>query len=134
MIVATWQVGQLFWSMLWFFLFFMMIWVVVLVFSDIFRSRDLGGWSKALWTLFVIFTPWLGVFVYLVARGNGIADRRMERAYGAESPMGYYPPPTVVTAGQPSPAGDLSALVDLRDRGVIDDAEFQAMKTRVVAS
>jgi hypothetical protein len=135
-IYAEWQVGQVLWSMLWFFLFFMLIWVVVLVFSDIFRSRDLGGWGKALWTLFIIFLPWLGVFAYLLARGNGIADRRMERAYGygVDPQMAYSPPPTMATAGSPSPAGDLSALADLRDRGVIDDAEFQAMKTRVVAS
>jgi hypothetical protein len=135
---AEWQVGQVLWSMLWFFLFFMLIWVVVMVFSDIFRSRDLSGWGKALWTLFIIFLPWLGVFVYLLARGQGMADRRYSGAYayGAEPPMGYYsaPPPAPAGAMPASPAGDLSALADLHDRGVIDDAEFQAMKHRVVAS
>jgi hypothetical protein len=83
-ILATWQVGQLFWSMLWFALLFMLIWAVISVFADIFRSRDLSGWSKALWTLFIVFLPWLGVFLYLVVRGNSIAERRYDPAYGAE--------------------------------------------------
>jgi hypothetical protein len=113
--------------MLWFALFFMLIWVVISVFMDIFRSRDLSGWSKALWTLFIVFLPWLGVFVYLVARGNTMADRRFDENYGV-GPMGTYPTPVAA-----SPTGDLTALADLRDRGVIDEAEFQVMKQKVVA-
>ena len=75
MVFAEWQVGEVFWAMLWFSLFFMWIWVVITVFADIFRSRDLSGWGKALWTLFVIFLPFLGVFAYLIARGNRIDER-----------------------------------------------------------
>ena len=78
MVFAEWQVGEVFWAMLWFSLFFMWIWVLITVFADIFRSRDLSGWGKALWTLFVIFLPFLGVFAYLIARG----DRIDEREYG----------------------------------------------------
>ena len=66
--LATFGTGQVFWSMLWFFLFFIWIWLLIVVFSDIFRSHDLSGWAKALWTIFVIFLPYLGVFVYLIAR------------------------------------------------------------------
>ena len=75
MVFAEWQVGEVFWAMLWFSLFFMWIWVVITAFANIFRSRDLSGWGKALWTLFVIFLPFLGVFAYLIARGNRIDER-----------------------------------------------------------
>ena len=67
---AEFGTGQVFWSMLWFFLFFIWIWLLIVVFGDIFRSHDLSGWGKALWTIFVIFLPYLGVFVYLIARGH----------------------------------------------------------------
>src|SRR4249919_1025575 len=66
--------GQVFWSMLWFFLFFIWIWLLIVVFGDIFRSDDLGGWGKALWTIFVIVVPYLGVFVYLIARGRKMSE------------------------------------------------------------
>ena len=72
---ADFGTGEVFWSMLWFFLFFIWIWILIVVFSDIFRSHDLSGWAKAIWILFVIFLPYLGVFVYLIARGG-----KMQRA------------------------------------------------------
>ena len=66
--------------MLWFFLFVVWIWLLVVVFGDIFRSRDLGGWGKALWTIFVIVLPYLGVFVYLIARGRKMSEHAAEAA------------------------------------------------------
>jgi hypothetical protein len=71
MILAEWQVGQVVWSMLWFSLFFLWIWVVITVFADIIRSPDLSSLAKALWTVFVIFFPLLGVIAYLIVRGDG---------------------------------------------------------------
>ena len=65
--VAEFGSGQVLWDMLWFFLFFIWIWILITVFADIFRSNDLGGWGKALWIIFVIVLPYLGVFVYLIA-------------------------------------------------------------------
>lgn len=129
MVFAEWQVGQVFLSMLWFTLFFMWIWLVVTVFGDIFRSRDLSGGGKALWSLFVIFLPYLGVFAYLLARGHKIGERRAEDARQADAAVQSYIRSTVAT-----PTSDLAQLTDLRDRGVIDDTEFQTMKERVVAS
>jgi Phospholipase_D-nuclease N-terminal len=125
-VFATWQVGQLLWSLMWFTLFGLWIFVVISVFMDIFRSPDLGGWAKALWTVLVLFMPWLGVFIYLVVRGGNMADRRYESAYGLETPTGQYVGPTG-TAG-----GDIGTLTSLRDRGVIDDAQLEAMKHRVI--
>jgi Phospholipase_D-nuclease N-terminal len=77
---AQFGTGQVFLSMLWFFLFFIWIWLLVVVFGDIFRSHDLGGWGKALWTIFVIVLPYLGVFVYLIARGGKMGERSAESA------------------------------------------------------
>jgi hypothetical protein len=74
MVLAEWGVGQLIWSMLWFSLFVIWIWLLIAVFADIFRSRDLGGGAKALWVIFVILVPYLGVFVYLIARGHKMGD------------------------------------------------------------
>jgi uncharacterized membrane protein YccF (DUF307 family) len=77
---AQFGTGQVFLSMLWFFLFLIWICLLVVVFADIFRSHDLGGWAKALWTIFVIVLPYLGVFVYLIARGGKMSERRPDSA------------------------------------------------------
>ena len=72
--------GQVLWSMFYFFLFFIWIYLLIIVFSDIFRSDDLGGWAKALWVIFVIVLPYLGVFVYLIARGNKMSEHAAQAA------------------------------------------------------
>ena len=77
--LAEFGTGQVFWSMLWFFLFFIWIWMLFVVFGDIFRSHDLSGWAKALWSIFVIFVPYLGVFVYLIARGHKMQNTPSRR-------------------------------------------------------
>ena len=74
MFATEWGAGQVFWSMLWFFMFFIWIWLLIIVFSDIFRSHDLGGLAKTLWVIFVILVPYLGVFVYLIARGHKMSE------------------------------------------------------------
>src|SRR3954447_11932456 len=81
MVLATeWGVGQVLWSMVWFFMFFLWIWLLITVFGDIFRSHDLGGGAKALWILFVVFLPYLGVFVYLIARGSKMQEHAVQSA------------------------------------------------------
>jgi hypothetical protein len=125
MVYAEWQVGQVLWSMLWFTMFFLWIWVVITVFMDIFRSHDMGGFAKALWVLFVIFLPFLGVLAYLIARGHKIGEHRVADVQQADAQMQAYIRSTVAT-----PASDLATLADLHDRGVIDDTQFEAMKQR----
>ena len=80
MVMADFGSGQVFWSMLWFFMFFIWIWLLIVVFGDIFRSPDLGGWAKAIWSLFIIFLPYLGVFVYLIARGGKMHEHAAQAA------------------------------------------------------
>src|SRR2546430_17631712 len=80
MLFAEFGTGQVFWSMLWFFLFFIWIWMLIAVFGDIFRSGDLSGWGKATWSLFVIVLPYLGVFAYLIARGHKMGEHAVADA------------------------------------------------------
>src|SRR5215207_2621493 len=87
---AEFGTGQVFWSMLWFFLFFIWIWLLIVVFGDIFRSRDLSGWGKALWTIFIIFVPYLGVFVYLIARGHKMGEHAAEAAQAQDQATRRY--------------------------------------------
>src|SRR3984957_21007650 len=75
MLAYTYPLLNIFWTMLEFFLFFLWIWLLIIIFSDIFRSRDLGGLAKALWVIFVIIIPYLGVLIYLIARGGSMHER-----------------------------------------------------------
>lgn len=133
MVFAEWQVGQMLWSIVWFTLFFLWIWLVIRVFADVFRSQDLGGWGKTFWTLFVIVLPYLGVFAYLVARGSGMAERDRDVMVAQEQAFRSYVQEVAGPSGG-NGASELVHLVDLRDRGVIDEAEFQRMKTKIVST
>jgi hypothetical protein len=132
MSLATFGTGQVFWSMLWFFLFFVWIWFLIIVFSDIFRSQDLSGWGKALWTIFVIFLPYLGVFVYLIARGGKMQRHAVQDAQAQDTAFRQYVQSAVNTNGA-SAADQIAQLADLRDKGVISDAEFQQAKAKALA-
>src|SRR6478752_7945874 len=130
MLASDFGTGQVFWSMLWFFLFIIWIWILITVFADIFRSHDLSGWSKALWVIFVIVFPYLGVFVYLIARGNKMSEHAQEAVQAQDAAARQYIKEAAGTGG--SPADELARLADLKDKGVIDDAEFQRLKAKVV--
>ena len=131
MILAEWHVGEVFWAMLWFTLFFIWIWLLIVVFADIFRSHDLGGFAKFLWVVFVIVLPYLGVFVYLIARGHKMSEHAEEAARAQDAAARAYIQDAAGTST--SAADELSRLADLKARGVIDDAEFQRLKANVVA-
>ncbi len=131
MVAAEFGTGQVLLSMLYFFLFFIWIWLLISVFGDIFRSPDLSGWGKAAWSLFVIVLPYLGVFVYLIARGSKMAEHSMEQARRRDEMFRSYVREAAGTA--PSEADQLSKLASLRADGVIDDAEFERMKAKVTA-
>jgi multidrug resistance efflux pump len=117
--------------MLWFFMFFIWIWLLVIVFSDIFRSHDLGGFAKTLWVLFVIVFPYLGVFVYLIARGHKMHEHAVEAAQAQNAAARAYIQQAAGTSG--STAEELSRLADLKEKGVISDDEFQKLKAKALA-
>ena len=130
MLLAEFGTGQVFWSMLWFFLFFIWIWLLISLFGDIFRSRDLSGGAKAMWTIFIIILPFLGVLVYLIVRGNSMQERALKDAANQEAQFRGYVQ-SVASAGGGT-ADELAKLADLRDKGVISDAEFQAAKAKAL--
>jgi hypothetical protein len=124
--------GQLVYGFLWFFLFFIEIWLMISVFIDIFRSHDLSGWAKALWVLFVLFIPLVGVVVYLIVRGGQMHERAARQAAQRDQVLrDYGRPPGPGAAG--STADELAKLADLRDRGVISAQEFDREKAKVLA-
>src|SRR5215472_2002126 len=118
-----------FWTMLWFFLWILWFFLLFRVILDIFRSRDLGGWGKAGWLIFVIILPFLGVFVYLIARGRQMGERDVQDAQAADQAMRAY---VKEAASEGSTADELTKLADLRDRGVISESEFQQSKAKVL--
>jgi hypothetical protein len=120
-----------FWTMLWFFLFFIWIWILISIFADIFRSRDMGGFAKALWVIFVIILPFLGVLIYLIARGKGMQERAMQRAAQQEQEFRGYVQDVASGSGS---ADQLARLADLKDRGVLSDAEFEAEKAKILSA
>ena len=131
MLAYTYPLLNIFWTMLWFVAFFVWIWLLVMVFFDIFRSHDMGGFAKALWVIFVIVLPFLGVFVYLIARGGGMHDRSAQQAKQQQQQFDDY---VRQTAGAgTSTADQLSKLSDLKSQGVITDAEFEAQKAKLLA-
>jgi hypothetical protein len=129
-VIAEWQVGQMLWSFIWFTMFFLWIWLVVRVFADIFRDHSLSGVAKTLWILFVIFLPFLGVFVYLIARGSSMAERDIKQAQDADAAMKQYIRTTVDTTGGAS--AEIEKLAALKAQGVLTDEEFQAAKAKAL--
>jgi hypothetical protein len=131
-VAADFGSGQVFLSFLWFFLFFIWIWLLIIVFSDIFRSPDLSGWGKALWTIFVILLPYLGVFVYLIARGKKMSEHAQQQAAAQEAQLRTYVQNVASTGGGGS-ADEIAKLADLRAKGVISEEEFQAAKAKALS-
>jgi len=124
--------GEVFSSRLWFFLFVIWIWLLIVVFGDIFRSRDLSGWGKALWTIFVIVLPYLGVFVYLIARGSRVNERAMEQAQEQQAQFQQHVQAAASSNGS-SAAGEIARLAQLRDQGLITESEFADAKAKALA-
>jgi len=129
MVLADFGSGQFFWSMIWFTLFFIWIWLLFIVFGDIFRSKDLSGVAKALWVIFVIIVPYLGVFIYVIARGGKMQEHAMQRAQAQDQAMRQYVQSVAPAGGS---ADEIQKLADLRAAGTITEEEFQAAKAKAL--
>ena len=119
----------LFWTMLWFFLW--IAWLIALfqIIGDIFNSDDLGGWGKAIWLIFVLIRPLLGVLIYLIARGSGMRERSLAEAQEAQKEFDTY---VRQTAGSGSAADELAKLSKLHDEKKLSDEEFERAKAKIV--
>ena len=129
--LADFGTGQVFLSMMYFFLFFIWIYLLIIVFSDIFRSHDLGGFAKAIWVLFVIIVPYLGVFVYLIARGHKMSEHAQEAAQAQADAQRAYVQSAVGSSA--SAADEIARLAELNKSGAITDAEFAQLKAKALA-
>lgn len=121
---------DLFFAMFWFFLYIAWIWTVVAVISDVFRSEDLSGGAKALWVLFVIIVPWIGVVSYLIARGSDMAERNYDRAVAREEAARSYIKQAAATS---SAADEIKKLADLKAAGALTEDEFASQKAKLLA-
>jgi Short C-terminal domain/Phospholipase_D-nuclease N-terminal len=119
------------WTMFIFFLFIIWIWILITVFADIFRRRDVGGGAKALWIIFVILLPYLGVLVYLIANHDGMAERNIQKAQAQQEQMDAY---VKSVAGSSGAAAEIEKAKGLLDSGAISQAEYDASKSKALAT
>jgi hypothetical protein len=131
MLAYTYPLADLFGTMLGFFVLVIWLWLLIIVFSDIFRSRDLGGLAKMLWVLFVIILPFLGIFVYLIARGGKMHERAAAQAAQQQEAFDAYVKQAAGTGTDTTE--QLAKLADLKGQGVITDAEFESQKAKILA-
>lgn len=129
MLAYDYPVLGLFWTMFWLFLWVMWFFLLFRIVGDIFRSHDIGGWGKALWILFVLVLPFLGVLIYLIVRGHSMNQRDAEDIRRGEEAFQSY---VRDVAGSSSSADELAKLADLKERGVITEAEFDQQKARIL--
>ena len=133
MLATQYPILDIFLTTLYFFLFIIWIWLLFMVFIDVFRSHDMGGWAKALWVIFIIVMPYLGVLVYLIARGGKMHERAAQQAAQQQKAFDQYVKQTAGTPGETS-ADQLHKLAGLKDQGILTDAEFETEKAKILAS
>jgi hypothetical protein len=129
-IAYTYPLLDFLWTLVEIFLFVIWIWLAVMVFVDIFRSHDMGGVAKALWVLFIVILPFIGILVYLIARGGGMHERAANQAAREQKAFDSY---VRQAAGSSGSADELAKLAELKDKGVITDAEFDAQKAKILS-
>jgi hypothetical protein len=132
MLATNYPILDAFLTMLYFFLFIIWIWLLIMVFMDVFRSHDIGGLAKGLWVIFIIILPYLGVLIYLIARGGKMHERAAEQAAQQQKAFDQYVQQAAGTPGADT-ASQLSKLADLKSQGVLTDAEFDAQKAKILA-
>ena len=129
MVAASYPFLDVLWSMVIFFAFIIWIWLLITVFADVFRRRDIGGGMKAVWIIFVILLPYLGVLIYLIAEHNGMADRSEAQMQQVKAQQDDY----IKSVAGSSPADQIAQAKSLLDSGAISQAEFDAIKAKALA-
>ena len=129
---SSYPLLNIFWTIFELFLWIIWIWILIWIFIDIFRSHDLSGWAKALWFLFVLFIPLIGVLVYLIVRGGSMHERAVQDQRQQDQQVREYV--QQVAGSGSSTADQLAKLADLRDRGVITSEEFDREKAKILAA
>lgn len=132
MLLAEIDFVDVLWSMVFFFFFVIFLWMIFGIVTDIFRSHDLSGWAKALWCIFLVFFPWLMIFVYLIVRGRGMARRSAQAGAEAQAQFDDYVRQTASTAT--TPADQIRSAKELLDNGTITPAEFEHLKAHALGA
>ena len=130
MVLADVGQGDLLVTMFWLFILMLWFWLLITVFADLFSDKGESGGKKALWVIFVLLVPYLGVFMYLIIRGPSMGERAIARQQEAEAQFKEY---VQQTAGAGSSADELAKLHDLKQSGAISDAEYESMKAKVIS-
>jgi hypothetical protein len=119
------------WDILIVFAWILFIWIAIVVFGDLFRRRDISGWAKAAWVVFIVLIPWIGVLAYLIFNHDGMAERGEKQSRAAQASFDEYVRQAAATGG---PASEIDTAKKLLDAGTISQAEFDAIKTRAIGS
>jgi hypothetical protein len=119
-------------SIFWFFILFAWIWLLIVILTDIFRDHTLSGWAKAGWTLFLVVVPWLGALVYLIVRGHSMNERARAQAAQNQKELQDYIQQTAAQGSSQSTADELAKLADLRDRGALNEHDYEQAKAKVL--
>ncbi len=130
-IAADYPFLDVLWTMLIFFAWIIWFWLLITVFSDLFRRHDTSGFAKVLWIIFVIVLPFLGVFIYMIVEHQGMTERSMRQAQDQRSQMDDY---VRSVAGSGGAAAEIEKAKGLLDSGAITQAEFDAIKAKALAA
>ena len=130
-IAADYPFMNLLWSMIIFFAWVAWIWILIVILTDVFRRHDIGGWTKALWTIFLVVIPFLGVLVYLVAQHDGMAERQQKDVQAQQAQFDSYVRQAAGTGG--GAASEIEKAKALLDSGAITQSEFETLKAKAVA-
>ncbi len=128
-LAADYPFLDVFWTMILFFCWVAWIWMLILIFSDVFR-RDISGWAKAGWCLFVLVLPFLGAFLYLIANGKDLTERRIHDAQASQANFDQHIRTVAADGGS---AGEIERAKQLLDSGAINQAEFEQLKAKALA-
>jgi general stress protein CsbA len=131
-IAADYPFLDVLWTMIIFFCWVAWIWILILCFSDLFR-RDISGWAKAAWIVFLIILPFLGVLIYMIAEGKGMTERRMHEAQASQAQFDQYVRTVASDSGSAGSAGEIARAKELLDSGAITQEEFNQLKAKVLA-
>lgn len=130
-VAADYPFLNILWTMIIFFCWVVWIWMMVVILTDVFRRRDIGGWAKAAWTVFLIVLPFVGALAYLIAQHDGMADRAADRARGEQAQFDHYVKSVTTNGGN---ASEIDKAKRLLDNGTITESEFQTLKAKALAA
>jgi hypothetical protein len=132
-LAADYPFLNILWTMIIFFAWVAWIWILIVILTDVFRRRDISGWIKALWVVFLIVLPFLGVLIYLIAEHNGMADRQAKQIAGQQAQFDSYVREVAESSGGGA-AGEIEKAKGLLDSGAITQEEFNALKAKALAA